>query len=129
MWTGSPRCVSDVTEDPEEWIVELEILRARLDQLKYPITDLHLMIHVLHNVPEQYDSVVEADKKLLFDPTNPLTIETMKTDLHNKWVRLGLRNGTHKISGEAFIGSNQFKGRYSNCGKWGHKAVNCPDSP
>ena len=120
--------LTDITEDPEEWIVELEILRARLDHMKYPITDLHLMIHVLHNIPEQYYLVVKADEKLLSDANNSLTIKTLKTDLHDKWVRLGLRNRTHEVEGEAFIGPKQFKGRCNNCGKWGHKAADCPDS-
>ena len=99
--------LTDITVDPEEWIMELDILKARLDQMNYPITDLHLMIHILHNVPEPYNSIVEADKKLLSDATNLLTVETLKTDLHNKWVQMGLWSGTYdnRISGEALIGA------------------------
>ena len=72
-----------MTNNPEEWIVELKILQARLDQMVYQISEKCLLIHILHNVPEQYDSVVKADKKMLTDTTNPLDIETLKTHIHD----------------------------------------------
>ena len=51
--------------DPEEWIVELEILRARLERTSYKITENHLLVHILQNVPKEYDTVVEMDGRLL----------------------------------------------------------------
>ena len=97
--------LTNITDNPEEWIMELEILQARLDQMGYEISDKHLLIHILHNVPEEYDSVVEADKKMLTDSTNLLDIETLKTHLHDKWVKLGLRRGTYDndVNGKALI--------------------------
>ena len=39
--------------DPETWIVYLEILQSRLNDMKYQVSDNHLMIHVLLNLPEE----------------------------------------------------------------------------
>ena len=45
--------LTSLKTDPEEWIVELKILQARLDDMNFPITEKHLLIHVIHNLPEQ----------------------------------------------------------------------------
>ena len=120
--------LTNMTDDPEEWIVELKTLQARLDQMGYEISDKNLLIHILHNDPEEYNSVVEADEKMLTDSTNPLDIETLKTHLHNKWVKFGLRSGTYNndVNGKALIGERKFKGCCYICGKFGHKGADCP---
>ena len=61
--------------------------------MKYIVTDNHLMIHVLHNIPQKYDTLVEAMERYLNDASDPLTIEGMKKHLHSKWERLNRRNG------------------------------------
>ena len=48
--------------NPEEWIVELEILQARLGDMNYLITEKHLMVNIMYNLPEEYNSVIKADK-------------------------------------------------------------------
>ena len=120
--------LTNMTNNPEEWIMELKILQARLEQMGYQISNKNLIIHILHNVPEEYNSVVEADKKILTDSTNPLDIETLKTHLHNKWVKLGLRNRTYNnnVNGKALIRERQFKGCCYICGKFGHKGSGLP---
>ena len=113
--------------DPESWIVYLEVLQTRLNELKYTVTDNHLMIHVLHNIPKEYDTLVEAMERDLNDASDPLTIEGMKERLHSKWERLNRRNGNDDddnsddemalfmlddddIRGEAHFSRKQFKG-------------------
>ena len=93
----------------------------------YQISKKHLLTHILHNVPEQYDSLVEVDEKMLTDTKNPLDIETLKTHLHNKWVKLGLSSRTYNnnVNDKALIGEQQSKGRCYICGKFGHKGADC----
>ena len=120
--------LTSLKTDPEDWIVELKILQARLDDMNFPITEKHLLTHVMHNRPEQYDSVVEADEKLISDASNPLTIETLTDHLHSKWERIVRRKGLNinddddEAVGQALIAGSQFKGRCTFCGKIGHKA-------
>ena len=123
--------LSNMTDDPEEWIVEIKILQARLDQMGYQISEKHLLIHILYNVPEKYESVVEADKKFLMDTTNMLDVETLKTHLHNKWVKFGLRSRTYddNVNSKTLIRERQFKGRCYICGKFGHKVADCKRNP
>ena len=76
--------LTSLNKDPDEWIVDLEIMKARLDDMNYPITDTSFFIHVLNNLPEEYDSIVEADEQLLTHPTTPLTLELLRDHLHRK---------------------------------------------
>ena len=74
---------------------------------------------------------MDVDKKMLTDTTNLLDIETLKTDLHDKWVQLWLRSGTYddNINGKALIGEQHFKGCCYICGKFGHKGEDCKRNP
>ena len=134
--------LNNTKTDPETWIVYLEILQSRLNDMKYQVSDNHLMIHILLNLPEEYDTLVETMEKELNNSTDPLTIEGMKERLHAKWERMNRRNGddndddenneealfmakNNEIKGEALFGKKQFKGRCRICGKIGHKGADC----
>jgi hypothetical protein len=52
--------LSDAGRDPDEWITELELLRQRLKSLKVHVDDEDLVIHILNNLPKEYDSLVES---------------------------------------------------------------------
>ena len=132
--------------DQEEWIVYLEILRARLLQKQYDITEKNFIMHVLHHLPQQYDTTVEDLENKLDDLAQPLDIETMKEKLHARWEKIRMRSGKRvsydlgdeeeqealfanvnkDFFRESALLAKQFKGRCNNCGKIGHKAANCP---
>jgi len=42
-------------EDPDVWSMNLESIQTKLAKMSYTILDKQLMIHVLHNLPEEYD--------------------------------------------------------------------------
>ena len=73
---------------PDEWITELESLRNDIDSisLSTKMTDQDFMIHVLNNLPEQYDVVLDGMESRLMlgdgDP-NKLTIEDVRDKLNN----------------------------------------------
>ena len=74
--------------NPEDWMMELEILQAHLGAMNYPITDKHLMVHIMYNLLKKYNSVIKADVKFINDTTNLLNIKTPKDHLHIKWEKL-----------------------------------------
>ena len=135
--------------DPEEWIVFLEILRARLDQKSYEITEKNFMNHVMNHLPSQYDNTVEDLEDKMDNLAQPLDMETMKEKLHSRWLKIRARSGkaigyelgdddeeqaalfaSHNgdFSGQSALLARQFKGHCTNCGKIGHKAENCPQN-
>ena len=133
--------------DPEEWIVYLEILRARLEQKQYIISEKNFQMHVLNRLPSQYDNTVEDLENKMDDLVDPLDIETMKEKLHARWEKIRNRtknpigyelgdvdeqaalfaSGNGDFGGHSALLARQFKGRCRNCGKFGHKAADCPD--
>ena len=127
--------LTSLSNDPDDWIVELEIIKARLNSMNHTISDTSLLIHILNNLLEEYDNIVEADKKFLSDATNPLNIETLHNHLHRKWEKLvnrqniDVHDDNDKVVGDALIAGSQFKGRCSYCGTIGHKAINCRKNP
>ena len=120
--------------DPEVWIVHLEILKTKLDQMGYTISEKQLMIHIMHHLPKEYETVVDDMEKTLNCNTNPLTLESMKERLHSKWEKIN-KNGEEDtyededVQGEALFAKRQFKGRCRICGKIGHKGEDCYQNP
>ena len=124
--------LENTSVDPDEWITYLEILQARLAGMNYDITERQLIIHILHHLPEDYSSVVDDLENLLDDATTPLSIETVKSRLHNKYERLNensKRDDNYLVNGEALFNRKQFKGRCRICGKIWHKGENCWQNP
>ena len=66
-----------MNQDPDEWITELKELRADLEQMKLKILDEVLFIHILNNLPEEYDMEVKMLENRLSDTTNPLTLQVI----------------------------------------------------
>ena len=114
--------LNDVTKDPDEWITNLERMRIRLKAMKHEISDEDLMIHVLNNLPEEYDNLVEDLEDRIEASNDPLTIKTLRERLRMKYERIMKRKN---VDENALIG--QFKGTCRVCGKMGHKGYQCPD--
>ena len=45
---------------PEDWVMELDIMRTQLDEMGHTISDKDFMIHILNNSPSKYKSKVES---------------------------------------------------------------------
>ena len=77
----------------------------------------------MHNILEEYDSVVGADENFLCHLTNPLTIKTLRDHLHSKWEKIEqqkkitVNNNDDEAFRQALIAGSQFKGHCSFCGK------------
>ena len=120
----SGSALEDANTDPDEWIADLERIRQRLKTLKSEITDEDLIIHILNNLPEEYENMVEAMEIELEDRSNPLKLKTVRERLRSKFQRLKKRNDIEDDKA-LIVRHQQFKGTCRNCGKYGHKAKDC----
>jgi hypothetical protein len=120
--------LKNVNQDPEEWINELEILRRKLEALNHQMTDLDMIIHILNNLPSEYESVIESletdlDDDLLVD------LEKVRAKLRAKYLRIQRYQEEKPSSrGERALimkDKTQFKGNCRLCGEYGHKAMFC----
>jgi hypothetical protein len=124
-------------KDPDEWISKLEVMRRKLKTMGHPISDMDMMIHVLNNLPKEYDNITDQLEIELDDKNTKLDMAIIRTRLRSKYNKLQRRHGTNKSTDESDDEEKEkaltattkkvFKGMCSHCRKWGHKAANCRD--
>jgi len=78
----------DASEDPNVWISQLEDLRARLKDMNAPILDDDFYVHILNNLPAEYEVQVSKLEERFGSTTNPLTIQDLQNKLNLKYARL-----------------------------------------
>ena len=95
------------------------------------ISDEDFMIHVLNNLPKEYEVSQAKLEDRLNDSLNPLTIEEIRTELNLKFTRTNIKknaeNEDDEVEDTALFGGG-FKGTCHGCGERGHKKQNCPKS-
>ena len=131
--------LDDNDKHPDEWVTELESLRNEMDNIGISgrMSDLDFMIHILNNLPELYDVVLDGMESRLMLPEsdmNKLTIENIREKLNNRYERTKRNeyeneneNGYEKALSASNYYKKKFKGRCHDCGQIGHKASNCPN--
>ena len=65
-------------QDPDEWITELEYIRARLTADGKLKDDEDVMIYILNNLLVEYENRVEVLERRLYDMLDPLSIEILR---------------------------------------------------
>jgi hypothetical protein len=114
-------------EDPEVWITQLEDISVRLEEMGLEISEKQFMIHVLNNLPPDYDLQVALLERRIGDEKDPLTVSEIRSELSLRFERLNthsnIENG--EATDEMAFFSGQFKGKCRNCGKIGHKSFQC----
>jgi len=121
--------VTSWSKDPETWISKLEVIRKRLKKMGNEISNDDMMIHIMNNLPQEYDTVVEAMERKLDDLVDPLTLRNLKNEILLKYNRIKKNKGMKEESENeeadedtALVGyTKNFKGRCYNCGEFGHK--------
>jgi hypothetical protein len=78
---------------PDEWITELESLRNDMDSisLSSKMNDQDFMIHILNNLPESYDVILDGmESRFMLPDSDPskLTIENIRDKLNNRFERI-----------------------------------------
>jgi len=112
-------------EDPNVWILNLESIRARLADMKAGITDEDFMVHVLNGLPKEYEVQVSKLEERFGSTSNPLTIKDMRSELNLKFACLKRQSEEQSETDQVLAAFCRFKGKCSNCGKYGHKSSEC----
>ena len=109
-------------ESPDEWVEKLETIRTTIEQImgKPHIDDDDMMLHIINNIPEDYDIIVDRVTRELSNKT--LTLDSLLEDLQEKFERIKTKKG---YKGETSFYAKQIKTRCHSCGKIGHKKENC----
>jgi hypothetical protein len=73
--------------DPEDWINQLLLMNRRLEGMGYKMSEMEIIIHILNNLPREYESVVERIEGYL---DNGLTVDLdkVKNKLRSKFGRI-----------------------------------------
>lgn len=125
--------------DPEEWISELESMRTDMQQIgiagKTDMSDQDFIIHILNNLPEKYDVVLDnlENKLMTDDKNNLLTIEEVREKLSGRYQRVNQKIQDDVHDREKALAAyekykKQFKGLCTRCGEYGHKNSDCPEN-
>jgi hypothetical protein len=67
-------------QDPEVWIIELEDLRVKLENMGSCITDNQFMIQILNNLTSDYDLQLALMERRVGDADKPLTVEEVRRE-------------------------------------------------
>ena len=116
---------------PDEWMSELESLRTEMNKIqirgKTAMSEVDLIIHILSNLPEEYEVAVSELERKLKDDSVQLSMEDIRETLGSRFDRI-VKNYEAKKEELAFAAfKKQFKGLCGKCGKYGHKSTECPN--
>ena len=101
--------------------------------MKVNIEDDYFMMHVLNNLPDEYDNLVDTLEDKIDAKNDPLTLESLREKLSSKYEKLQdksdeLDEDAQEVEEEtALAGFGSFKGRCYVCGKFRHKGSECPN--
>ncbi len=87
--------LESTVQDPKMRISELLKLKERLPVLGVTMTGKDVIIHMLNNLPEEYNNIVEKMEIKLTSTTNPLTLTSVRKRLWSIYARLK-QNGVVK---------------------------------
>ena len=83
-----------------------------------------MILHILEGLPKEYDALITVASNDLDNSTNPMTLDRLRKMIRSHYQRLQ-KSKEHNKKEEALVTYQPFKGRCRNCGKFGHKAVDC----
>ena len=125
-----PQSKLNVEQKPEEWIRSLEKIQTKLKTHGHEITKDNMILHILSNLPEEYDNTIERLEESY--GTKTLDLKTIKQSLKSKHKRI-TKYMEAKTGDETALFAKQFKGRCRNCGfncgKKGHYKSECRSPP
>ena len=73
-------------EDPDPWLTALELKRRRLKTLGTTMEDDDMILHILHNLPKEYETVVELCEEDL--SRGNINLATVKERIRARYNRI-----------------------------------------
>ena len=98
------------TKGPEMWILELEILRSRLDEMGTTVDNEFPILHIQNNLQSEYDNVVENLEERVDSIINPLGQKDVCQKLSEIYEKMRLRK---KLN--SFVPVHRNKCRFGTC--------------
>ena len=83
--------LDSIHKDPDEWISHLEGLWIRMTKFrqKGSVSDEDFMIHVLNNLPEEYDVILDGlENRLMATRENALMIDSICEKLNHSYEKV-----------------------------------------
>jgi gag-polypeptide of LTR copia-type len=81
-------------QDPDQWIQSLETMKRKLEILGQGMSEMDLIIHILHNLPPEYENTQELlENELENDNVN---LDKVKEKLRSKFERLRRNKGERR---------------------------------
>ena len=122
--------LSSLDTRPDEWMSELESFRTEMNKIeirgKTEMSEVDLIIHILSNLPEEYEVAVSELERKLKDDSIQLKMEDIRETLSSRYERIA-KNDKAREEEVAFMAfKKQFKGMCKKCGEYGHKSQDCP---
>src|SRR5210317_644145 len=115
--------LSDSSKNLDIWIDELENIRKRLKLVGIEKTDEEMVMHILNNLPKEYDMLMSILEHEVNSPNTTLSLSRLRVEVRAVYQRLELTNKSD--NDEAYVNYRPFKGRCRECGKIGHNAQEC----
>jgi mannose-6-phosphate isomerase-like protein (cupin superfamily) len=119
--------VKGLSNDPDQSIQSIDIMKRTLEILGHGITEMDIIIHILHNLPEEYETLIKLLENDLESDTAAL--ERVKEKLRAKFNRINrsqtlLLNRSEKALIKREKGK-RYKALCSHCGIYEHRGIEC----
>jgi hypothetical protein len=125
----------DNSEDPELYITELEKINDQYESVGalHKKEDVDMIVQIFLILPETYVNCITSRETI---GTEDVTLEEVKTKLSAYWDRWIKKKTKNETTNQAILVDNQARGKSQhyrkqlkgicgNCGKQGHKTVDC----
>ena len=121
--------LTDPKSNMTEWMLMLELQCQQLKAMGHDITDIHLIMHVLANLPKEYAVMMMQLYQVLGE--HKLTVQKLHTQLKLFYTTLKKANNWSDpdpaLNVQLFTLKKSFKGKCSICRKQGHKIADCSE--
>jgi len=117
--------LQDALVDLNVWISNLKLIHARLADMKAGISDEDLFVHVLNSLPKEYEVQINKLEEQFGSVKNPLTIQDMQNKLNMKFAQLKHQSEEQSEIDQVLVAFHFYKEKCENCGKFGHKSMEC----
>jgi hypothetical protein len=84
--------LTDAKTDPELWIANLESTRIRLGKINVDISDDDMIIHIINNLPKEYEAVSDEIESDFDNVYATVDMEYIKNRLRSKFNKMNKRS-------------------------------------